>query len=185
MTDATWTDDACSLVDAFRSGERSPKEELQATFDAIEASDLNCFSFLDPERALAGAENADLTKPFGGVPIGIKELDSVEGWPDTGASLVFKDRIADYTSEAVRRFVDDGGAVPVGLTTASEFGGLNVSVTKLNGIAHNPWQFGRTAGGSSGGSASAVGGGLVTHRQRWRRRRLDPHPCRLLRSARA
>ena len=157
MTDQPWLDDACSLVDAFRAGERSPKEELQATLDAIEASDLNCFSYLDPERAFAAAESADLSKPFGGVPVGIKELEQVEGWPDTGASLVFKDRVAGHTSETVRRFLDDGGAVPVGLTTASEFGGLNVSVTKLNGVAHNPWQHGRTAGGSSGGSA--VGGG--------------------------
>ncbi len=52
--------------------------------------------------------------------------------------------------------------VLVGQTTASEFGGLNVSVTKLNGVTHNPWRRGRTAGGSSGGSAAAVAGGLVT-----------------------
>jgi aspartyl-tRNA(Asn)/glutamyl-tRNA(Gln) amidotransferase subunit A len=52
--------------------------------------------------------------------------------------------------------------VPVGLTTASEFGGLNVSVTKLNGVTHNPWRRDRTAGGSSGGSASAVAGGVVS-----------------------
>lgn len=162
MTDTPWLEDACSLVDAFRAGERSPKEELQVTLDAIEASDLNCFSFLDPERALADAATADVTKPFGGVPVGIKELDSVEGWPATDASLVFKDRVATFTSEAVRRFIDDGGAVPVGLTNASEFGGLNVSVTKLNGVTHNPWRHGRTAGGSSGGSASAVSGGLVS-----------------------
>jgi len=162
MTDAPWSGDASSLVDAFRAGERSPVEELEATYAAIEASDLNCFSHLDPERAFAAARTADLSLPFGGVPIGIKELDQVEGWPDTGASLVFADRIADHTGEGVRRFLDDGGAVPVGLTTASEFGGLNVSVTKLNGVAHNPWRHGRTAGGSSGGSASAVAGGLVT-----------------------
>jgi aspartyl-tRNA(Asn)/glutamyl-tRNA(Gln) amidotransferase subunit A len=162
MTDTPWADDACSLVDAFRRGERSPEEELRATLAAIEASDLNCFSFLDPERALAAAASADVSKPFGGVPVGIKELDAVEGWPATDASLVFKDRIATFTSEAVRGFVDDGGAVPVGLTTASEFGGLNVSVTKLNGVTHNPWRHGRTAGGSSSGSASAVAGGLVS-----------------------
>ena len=42
--------------------------------------------------------------------------------------------------------------MPVGLTTASEFGGLNVSVTKLNGATRNPWKHGRTAGGSSGGA---------------------------------
>jgi Asp-tRNA(Asn)/Glu-tRNA(Gln) amidotransferase A subunit family amidase len=160
--DGPWLGDACSLVDAFRAGERSPKEELQATLEAIEASDLNCFSFLDPERALAAAEEADLTKPFGGVPVGIKELEQVAGWPDTGASLVFKDRIATFTAEATRRFIEEGGANPVGLTTASEFGGLNVSVTKLNGVTHNPWRHGRTVGGSSGGSAAAVAGGLVT-----------------------
>ncbi len=158
---ATWTGDACSLVDAFRSGERSPVEELDATLAAIEASDLNCFSFVDPERARAAAEAADVTKPFGGVPSGIKELEAVTGWPDTEASLVFKDRIATHTSVATARLLDDGGAVPVGLTTASEFGGLNVSVTRLNGVAHNPWRHGRTAGGSSGGSAAAVAGGLV------------------------
>jgi Asp-tRNA(Asn)/Glu-tRNA(Gln) amidotransferase A subunit family amidase len=161
MTDTPWLDDACSLVDAFRRGERSPAAELRATLDAIARSDLNCFSFLDPERALAAAEKADVQAPFGGVPVGIKELDQVEGWPDTGASVVFRDRKATFTGEAVRRFIEHGGAVPVGLTTASEFGGLNVSITKLNGVTHNPWRHGRTAGGSSGGSASAVAGGLV------------------------
>ena len=162
MTDTPWLDDACSLVDAFRSGERSPVEEAEASLAAIEASDLNAFSFIDPERALEAARNADISKPFGGVPIGVKELDQIEGWPDTGASLVFKDRIADHTGEAPRRFIEDGGVVPLGLTTASEFGGLNVSVTRLNGVTHNPWQHGRTCGGSSGGSGSAVAGGLVS-----------------------
>src|SRR5690606_17945227 len=105
---------------------------------------------------------ADVSLPFGGVPFGIKELDEVRGWPDTGASLVFKDRLATHTSWVIGKVLDEGGAVPVGLTTASEFGGLNVSVTKLNGVTHNPWQHGRTAGGSSSGSAAAVAGGLVS-----------------------
>lgn len=162
MGDTPWLDDACSLVDAFRAGERSPVEELEASLAAIEASDLNCFSYLDPERALAAARDADVSLPFGGVPTGIKELEPVEGWPDTGASLVFKDRIADHTMHSTARMLTGGGVTPVGLTTASEFGGLNVSVTKLNGVTHNPWQHGRTVGGSSGGSASAVAGGLVS-----------------------
>ena len=62
----------------------------------------------------------------------------------------------------VDRLRRDGGATLVGQTTASEFGGLNVSVTKINGITHNPWQHGKTAGGSSGGSSAAVAGGLVS-----------------------
>jgi Asp-tRNA(Asn)/Glu-tRNA(Gln) amidotransferase A subunit family amidase len=162
MTDAPWTGDACSLVDAFRAGERSPVEELEATLAAIEATDLNCFAHVDPERARAAAATADLSLPFGGVPTGIKELEPVEGWPHTEASLVFKDRVATHTSHHVEALLERGGAVPVGSTTSSEFGGLNVSITKINGIAHNPWQHGRTAGGSSGGSSSAVAGGLVS-----------------------
>jgi Asp-tRNA(Asn)/Glu-tRNA(Gln) amidotransferase A subunit family amidase len=161
MTAETWTDDACSLVDAFRKGERSPREELEATLAAISDDDLNCFSFVDADRALKAADDADVSRPFGGVPVGVKELEPVTGWPDTEASLVFRDRVATRTSTVVRRLLGRGGAVAVGLTTASEFGGLNVSVTKLNGVTHNPWQHGRTVGGSSAGSAAAVAGGVV------------------------
>ncbi len=158
----TWTGDACSLVDAFRAGERTPVDELEATLAAIEASDLNCFSHVDPDRARAVAAAADVSLPFGGVPTGIKELEAVEGWPHTEASLVYRDRVAGHTGVVVERLLAGGGAVPVGLTTASEFGGLNISVTKLNGVTHNPWRHGRTVGGSSGGSAAAVAGGLVS-----------------------
>ena len=160
--DAPWPGDACSLVDAFRSGARSPVEELEATLAAIEASDLNAFTFVDAERARAAAAAADVSQPFGGVPIGIKELESVEGWPHTEASLVFKDRIATSTGTMVRRALTLGGVTPVGQTLASEFGGLNVSTNRVSGTCHNPWQHGRTAGGSSGGSSAAVAGGLVT-----------------------
>src|SRR3954466_13581886 len=160
--DAPWADDACSLVDAYRRGDRSPVEELEATLAAIDRSQLNAFSHIDPERALEAAERVDVSLPFGGVPVGIKELESVAGWPETGASLVFRDRVATKTTTVVERLLDDGGAVPVGLTTSSEFGGLNVSITKLNGITHNPWQHGRTVGGSSAGSSAAVAGGLVS-----------------------
>jgi len=69
-------------------------------------------------------------------------------------------RIAAFSTTQVDR-LDAAGAVRVGQTAASEFGGLNVSVTRLHGVTHNPWQHGRTAGGSSGGSAAAVAGGLL------------------------
>src|SRR5688572_23940908 len=162
MTDAPWQGDACSLVDAFRSGERSPVEEVEATLAAIEASRLNCFSYVDGDRAVELARAADTSLPFGGLPVGVKELEPVEGWPYTEASLVFADRVSDHSSTMFERLTGRGGVVPVGQTTASEFGGLNVSVTKLNGVTHNPWQHGRTAGGSSGGSSAAVAAGLVT-----------------------
>jgi len=162
MVDVPWQGDACSLVKAFRAGERSPEEELDATLAAIDATDLNCFSHIDAKRARAAAAAADTSLPFGGVPAGIKELEPVAGWPNTEASLVFRDRVATHSTVQVQRLLEQGGAVPVGQTTASEFGGLNVSVTRLNGVTYNPWGRGRTAGGSSGGSAAAVAGGLVT-----------------------
>ena len=161
MTDTPWLGDACSLVDAFRSGERTPAEELELVLGAIERSRLNTVSYVAADEARARAATADPRQPFGGVRVGVKELDNVAGWPATEASLVFQDRIATYTSTMVRRLVDDGGAVLAGQTTASEFGGLNVSTTRLNGTTHNPWRQGRTAGGSSGGSAAAVAGGVL------------------------
>ena len=62
----------------------------------------------------------------------------------------------------VQRIRDLGGAVLAGQTTASEFGGVNVTRTVLHGTTRNPWQLDRTPGGSSGGSAAAVAGGLLT-----------------------
>jgi aspartyl-tRNA(Asn)/glutamyl-tRNA(Gln) amidotransferase subunit A len=162
MAHTPWLGDACSLVEEFRAGRRSPAEELAATLAAIDASRLNAFAFLDPERATAAAAAADVRKPFGGVPMGVKELDAVAGWPDTEASVPLRDRVAAHTGTMVQRLVDDGGAVAIGQTTASEFGGVNVTRTVLHGATHNPWQHGRTPGGSSGGAAAAVAGGLIT-----------------------
>jgi aspartyl-tRNA(Asn)/glutamyl-tRNA(Gln) amidotransferase subunit A len=155
-----WLDDACSLVDAMRGGEISPAEALDASLKAIENSQLNAFSFVDAEEARERAAQADPGLPFGGVPVGIKELETIDGWPHDEASLLYKGRKATYTSTwAARLFA--AGANPVGMCTASEFGGLNVSVSKLNGVTGNAWDPTKTAGGSSGGSSSAVAGGLV------------------------
>lgn len=156
-----WQGDACSLNEAFRRGERSPLEEFDATIAAIENSDLNAFCFLDVERARTLVARADVDQPFGGVPIGIKELQQVEGWPDTEASAALSDIVADRSSIFVDR-LRAAGAVTIGQTTASEFGGVNLTRTVLHGTTRNPWRSDRTPGGSSGGSASAVAGGLVT-----------------------
>jgi aspartyl-tRNA(Asn)/glutamyl-tRNA(Gln) amidotransferase subunit A len=161
MGDTPWTGDACSLVDAFRRGERSPLEELDATFRVVAASRLNAICYEPTDEACAAAASADVSRPFGGVPMGVKELDHVQGWPDTRASVVFADERSAYTSTLVRRVVELGGAVLAGQTTASEFGGVNLTRTVLHGVTGNPWDLSRTPGGSSGGSAAAVAGGLL------------------------
>jgi Asp-tRNA(Asn)/Glu-tRNA(Gln) amidotransferase A subunit family amidase len=160
VTALPWLGDACSLVEAFRAKDLTPTDALEASLAAIGASDLNAFSHVDVDAARAAAASADVSLPFGGVPVGIKELESVEGWPYTEASLVFRDRIADHTSTQVDR-LRAAGAVLAGQTTASEFGGINCTSTKLHGTTRNPWDRERTPGGSSGGTAAAVAGGLV------------------------
>lgn len=156
-----WQGDACSLIDAFRRGERSPLEEFDATVGAIDASELNAFCYLDVETACDQIARADVHLPFGGLAVGIKELQQVRGWPDNEASVALEGNIASYSSIFVER-LQDAGAVPIGQTTSSEFGGVNLTRTVLHGATRNPWNPDRTPGGSSGGSASAVAGGLVT-----------------------
>src|SRR5580693_5181318 len=152
--------DACSLVDAFRAGTISPTEALEGSLAAIADSKLNAVCFVDEEPAREAAAAADVQLPFGGVPIGVKELDAVKGWPQTEASLVFKDRLSEYDGTMTAR-LRGAGAVLVGQTTASEFGGINCTYTRLHGATSNPYDLERTPGGSSGGSAASVSGGLL------------------------
>jgi aspartyl-tRNA(Asn)/glutamyl-tRNA(Gln) amidotransferase subunit A len=158
--DTPWSGDACSLVDAYRRGERSPAEELAASLAAIERSELNALCFLDADEAAEAARTADVSLPFGGVPIGVKELDRVAGWPYNHASVALQHDISNVDGTMTAR-LRAAGAVLVGQTTASEFGGINLTRTKLHGITRNPWGLARTPGGSSGGSAAAVAGGLL------------------------
>jgi aspartyl-tRNA(Asn)/glutamyl-tRNA(Gln) amidotransferase subunit A len=152
--------DACSLVDAFRRGDLSPLEAVDACITAIDRSPLNAFSHTDFERARDAARDADVSLPFGGVPFGVKELERVRGWPFTEASKIFADRVADVDDLSIGR-LRTTGAVLLAQTTASEFGGINCTSTELHGTTRNPWNLERTPGGSSGGTAAAVAGGLL------------------------
>nr|MBA2625036.1 amidase [Acidimicrobiia bacterium] len=126
-----WLGDACSLVDAYRAGELSPLEALEATIAAIDASELNAVAHLDLDAAREAAVKADVSRPFGGVPIAIKELERVVGWPFTSASLALQDEVAAFDGTMTIR-LREAGAVLVGLTTASEFGGINLTRTRLH-----------------------------------------------------
>ena len=161
MSDDTWQGDAVGLVEAYRSGDRSPLEELEASYRAIDTSELNAVCFTDRESAREQARSADTSKPFGGVPIGVKSLNEVEGWPYDEASVPLRHQIGKNTTTQVERIRRDGGAVLAAQTTSSEFGGVNLTRSVLYGATHNPWQHGRTPGGSSGGSAAVVAGGLL------------------------
>ena len=176
MKNEPWLGDACSLVEAFRAGDLSPTETLEASLAAIEASQLNAFSHVDAESARAAAA-ADVSLPFGGVPIAVKELESVAGWPYTEASLVFRDRLAKYDSTQVAR-LRAAGAVITAQTTASEFGASTAPVRSSTeqratlGTRREP----RAALGRircrGGGRTAAIG-------LRWGRWRLDSNSRKL------
>jgi len=158
--DGPWLDDATSLLEALRAGELTPVEATIASIAAIEASSLNAISHLDAEAALAAAERADVSLPLGGLPIGIKELDHVAGWPANEASLALDGEVAEEDSPLNER-LRGAGAVLLAQTTSSEFGSVNFTSTRLHGTTTNPWDPAATPGGSSGGTAAAVAGGLL------------------------
>jgi Asp-tRNA(Asn)/Glu-tRNA(Gln) amidotransferase A subunit family amidase len=157
---APWFDDACSLVEALRAKVLSPLEALDACIDALGRSSLNPVSHSDFDRAREAAASADVSLPFGGVPFGVKELERVVGWPYTQASMLFRDRLSSHDDTSITRLRATGAILAV-QTTASEFGGINCTSTELHGTTRNPWNPARTPGGSSGGTAAAVAGGLL------------------------
>ena len=91
--------------------------------------------------------------------MGVKELASVAGWPDTTRRSCTATPSRPPTTRRCHGSAA-AGAVLVGLTTASEFGAVSYTNTPLHGVTRNPWDLSRTPGGSSGGSSAAVAAGL-------------------------
>ena len=165
-----WQRDAWEVADAVRRGELTSTELVEASLTRIaERNDeLNAVCYLDPDGARARAAEVDAMVargedpgPFAGVPIGVKELAQAKGFPDTHASVVYRDDIAPADCPEVAG-LRAAGAVITGLTTAPEFGIPSYTATPLHGVTRNPWNLERTPGGSSGGSAAAVAAGLFS-----------------------
>ncbi|MDQ1521808.1 MAG: aspartyl-tRNA(Asn)/glutamyl-tRNA(Gln) amidotransferase subunit, partial [Actinomycetota bacterium] len=161
--------DAWELADAIRTGELEAAEVLDTHLERVERfnEELNAFCYLDVDAARRRADEIDAEVRagrdpgrFAGVPMGVKELAAVEGWPDTHASKLYEHDRAPRDGTEVARLRSEG-AVLVGLTTAPEFGSTNWTRTLLHGVTRNPWQPELTPGGSSGGSAAAVSAGMM------------------------
>jgi aspartyl-tRNA(Asn)/glutamyl-tRNA(Gln) amidotransferase subunit A len=164
MSTSIWDRDAYEIADLVRAGDVSAKEVLEVFVERIEKynEELNAIVHLDLDGARAEAAEIDRRVvtgedpgPLAGVPMGIKELESVRGWPNTHASVPHKNQVAkDDAVETAR--LRDAGAVIIGLTASPEFGSTAYTRTFLHGTTRNPWNLERTPGGSSGGSAAAV-----------------------------
>ena len=155
---------AGDLAARVRGGELSARELVQASLDRIAAldGDLNAFVEVDGEHALAAADEIQPgdVRPFAGVPIAIKSNVPVEGLcMDFGSKFLAGHR-PGHSAYLVRR-LREAGFVVVGVTNMPEFGILPTTEPRHSGVTRNPWDRGRTPGGSSGGSAAAVAAGLV------------------------
>jgi aspartyl-tRNA(Asn)/glutamyl-tRNA(Gln) amidotransferase subunit A len=158
---------ATELIALYQTRTVSPvdvTEAILARIDQLNPS-LNAFITVTPEIALDQARSAERAYaegsagPLSGVPISIKDLLLTKGVRTTRGSLLYADLIPDEDAPFVER-VKAAGAVFLGKTNTPEFGWKGESGNRLVGPTHNPWQHGRTAGGSSGGGAAAVASGL-------------------------
>ncbi|GAB3457392.1 amidase [Actinophytocola sediminis] len=156
------------LMAEYRAGRLSPVEVAREALDRAEAVNgaVNAYCLIDRERTLAwAAESAERYRRgeqrglLDGVPVSIKDILLSRDWPTLRGSLtVDPDQAWDVDAPAVAR-LREHNAVLVGKTTTPELGWKGVTDSPLTGITRNPWDVGRTAGGSSGGAAAAVATG--------------------------
>jgi amidase len=155
---------AGELAGLVRNGEVGARVLTETALDRIEAldADLNAFVHLDPDGALATADEIEASdeRPFAGVPIAVKDTTAVAGMPYRMGSDLFGDFVPDHDSFVVRR-LREAGFVIVGKTNLPEYGILPVTEPRRFGPTRNPWDTERTPGGSSGGAAAAVASGMV------------------------
>jgi Asp-tRNA(Asn)/Glu-tRNA(Gln) amidotransferase A subunit family amidase len=157
---------ATALAAAVRAGRADPVELVEQALARIEEcdGDLGAFVHVDRDGALREAEQRRREGhdggPLHGVPVAVKDLFDVAGQHTRAGSRVPVTGRAQKDAVAVAR-LREAGAVVLGRTRTHEFAwGLTTWHPDLGGT-RNPWDTGRTAGGSSGGSAAAVAAGIV------------------------
>lgn len=127
----------------------------------------NSFCLILDDEAMQAAERADQrlaaglpVGPLHGVPVAIKDLTPTKGHLLTNGSWTAGDRVASADAVIVRRLLQ-AGAILIGKTTTPEFAYSSFTHSPRWGVTRNPWDLGRTSGGSSGGSAVAVAAGVT------------------------
>ncbi|HYB90227.1 MAG TPA: amidase family protein, partial [Candidatus Binataceae bacterium] len=156
--------DGIALGRLVRERKITPAELMEAAIARAEKhnTNLNAIVFKDYDRALSAARARKIgSAPFEGVPLLLKDImGECAGMPTRSACAFFPATPAAADSEVVARY-KRAGFIPFAKTNAPELGIPPVTEPRLYGPARNPWNVGRTPGGSSGGSAAAVAAGIV------------------------
>jgi aspartyl-tRNA(Asn)/glutamyl-tRNA(Gln) amidotransferase subunit A len=140
-------------------------EEALGRIDRTQAT-LNAFVTVCRDDALAAAREADAARkrgetqgPLAGIPVSVKDIVNTKGVRTTWGSRLMAESVPDADAVAVAR-LKEAGAIFLGKTTTSEFAHKLLTDSPLTGTTRNPWDLARTPGGSSGGAAVAVAGGM-------------------------
>jgi aspartyl-tRNA(Asn)/glutamyl-tRNA(Gln) amidotransferase subunit A len=148
---------AAAAAAAIAAGELDGAELFELYRGRAAADELNAFTWVAPEAAAGGSKR---DTPLAGVPLAVKDLFCTEGVPTQSGSKILEGYRPPYTATVVEKLFD-AGATLLGKTNQDEFAMGSSNENCAFGPVYNPWDRTRVPGGSSGGSAAAVAGGLV------------------------
>ncbi|MEK6232868.1 MAG: amidase family protein, partial [Luteolibacter sp.] len=152
-----------TLRQSYQNGETTPAKVIESLAAGIAERDGSTGAYLshDLEHALKAAEEADLSKPLGGLPIAIKDNINTLGQPCTcGSKFLETAYTAPYDATVIRK-LKEAGAIPFGRMNMDEFAMGSATENSALQLTRNPHDPDRIAGGSSGGSAAAVADGTA------------------------
>ncbi len=158
---------ATQQLKSLASGKISAVDLLEQTIARAEelAPQLNPIALKLYARARQAALEADRRRAAGkagrlcGLPITIKDSQFLAGYPCANGSQLLSDFVPNETCRAIE-LLEQEGAVIFAKTTCPEFSLTGVTHSEIYGLTSNPWNPGRTSGGSSGGAAVAVASGM-------------------------
>ena len=149
----------------------SAREIAESSLARVRALDGATHAFLETTEQLAlqqaaaldaavAAGTLDACGPLAGVPVAFKDNMNLEGTHTTCSSAMLANYVSPFTATCVQRTIEAGG-IPLGKLNMDEFAFGSSTETSAFGSTRNPWDLSRVPGGSSGGSAAAVGAGLA------------------------
>src|SRR3954470_10713935 len=165
MTEELWRRGAVELAGMIAEGTVSAREVVDAHLERIEAVNphLNAITVVLAEEARAAADAADSNPeslgPLHGVPFTVKENIDVAGTATTEGLPALAEAVAPVDAPVVER-MRAAGAIPIGRTNLPDLGLRVHTHSTLRGLTRNPFDPRVTAGGSSGGEASALASGM-------------------------